>query len=294
MTFNWGSRISEVCFLGLEHICNSRLSLTPNTDQVVIPFEQNMINLRNFDPVRAYANYNFQFELRFDVLYYKARYIVLDETWAISKYIAPLKGDPSLQTSEYAKALRQIAIQDSGEIVMNIKDAISKCAKKDLASLEVELHVLLLQFLSLINRAQKSASLPDLSLFLQRATFLCRAYPDTAGKYLPHLSLLRQAIQASKDPEYPKINEGRKLEIAWGSYQCGNLITCANKHPYSAKSFEGCPECGRKIEATQHNFDGSYEQHLDNEAFLQRIRDLSPSSRARLDAVVTTTIANGD
>lgn len=256
-------------------------TLTDNVlDQVVIPFEDNMETLQKSGLIGEMANYNFSFGFRFDLLYYKSRYIVLEETWNVSKYLATLKGDPSLQTSEFAEGLRQKAIQDSEKSVEKVKEVIAKCARKELACLEVQFHCLLFQFISLINRAKKNMSTPDLTKTLSRATFLCRSYPDTAGKFIPHLTLLRQGISANVVPKYPEINEGRVLESALSSHEYGHLTTCVNKHPYSSATFKGCPECGRKVETTQQGLDGGYEKYLFEEEFMRRIsRGNTPSSR---------------
>jgi hypothetical protein len=235
-----------------------------------------MRTLQGFDSVGGHANYNFQFALRFDLVYHRALYIILEDAWSISQHLSSLKGDPSLQTSQLAEAYRQMTIKDSEEMLETLKPLIAKCAEKKLVRLEIEFHITSLQFRNLVNRAKKITSSQTPPATMTRASYLCRTYPDTAGKYLPLLTNARAAIDQSRKLTYPEANESRVLEHALGSHVCGHLTTCANKHPYSSKMFKSCPECGRKVQQARQTMDGSYEKHMKEDEFILKMGQRSP------------------
>lgn len=112
----------------------------------------------------------------------------------------------------------------------------------------------------------------DACSWLLRAEALVIEYPDTAGLLRSSYDLVRSYWEGSKTAAIDLwAGETRKFWKQWGEYEVGSLVYCERGHPYSRRSFPGCPECGRKVAPKPPKSQADYERNLNREEFLRAL-----------------------
>ena len=243
--------------------------ITDFRDRVVGPIQQSIIAFA--ESVPEITKYSVLFHLRFDILEYRARAVLVRDTLKIAQQLM-LLDDPSQGVQRQAEVLQMNAVQECLNCLGNGNASLDLCTDS-IPCIKVELLLQQVQFNYLVDAAglltsPASGLVPSL---LDMAVLLCRRYPRTAGAFLDTINLFRNHSKGGDLGLIPLVTNERscKVERAWGQHVVGHLRTCANKHPYSSESFPlGCPECGVKVELEEEVFQ-KMNAHLQEDAFLK-------------------------
>jgi hypothetical protein len=275
-----------------------RVWLTLYQEKLVVPIENNLSSLqKSLNNDLILGKFNFQFKLRFDLLFYRCRHSFLAELLRISKFLITLE-DPSYQTRILAESLRRTVIVHATENIDGLHSGIAECEPKFLACLEVEMRLLQLSFYCLMKKATRLSCLQstdsgqlssilgteislqdrkdqvqvrlDTDASLKRAFSLCRRFPRTAGNYRQQAEALEDSICTSLNPGPIFTAETRVVEQAWQGCRFARLSRCNNHHLYPTANFEDCPECGVEKSAPE---EPDYEQYLFEDNFLNWMRN---------------------
>lgn len=199
--------------------------------------------------------------------------------------------DLSEQLHAIAQGLRtEIAAQ----IPLNLEHIASllvECEKRNLKTLEVEVHLLRLQFLILARKAEME-SLPEPQTSVSRVTLLTTTHPETCAKFMDCFNAINGTLEGvTGEVAIHYSPELRDHWRQWGAHEIGHLITCPKSHLFSLSTFPmSCPECGPELDTavkppnpvmgttakTPGNID--YEAYLcPPEAFMRAVRSVSKS-----------------
>jgi hypothetical protein len=216
---------------------------------IIDPFEQSMTTCSQLVP--GTVGYNLLFHLRFDILEYRARAILVRDTLNIVRQLL-LLDDPSQGVQRQAELLQTNAVQDCLNCMQYCEASRTRSTDSS-PCVRVELLLQEAQFNYLAEAASLSADLAvtNVPRLLKEALLLCRRFPNTAGAFLETVNKFHNYARSDDLGSIPFVTNGkiRKIEKTWGQYVMGHLRSCGNKHPYSIQSFpKGCPECGRKVE----------------------------------------------
>ena len=236
-------------------------------DEVIIPVQDSLACIENSSPTIP------PFKLRFDLLFYRCRFITLDEGLRTFSYLQKQQNereDPVDHITVICQALKiKIATESIGNI-MKIGSKITECDTLNLKRLEVEFRLLQMHFFMIAKAfGVKEVDVAfDFLASLKRVTELCDEYPHTAAMFLQLASDLSGFYRGGKAPNrYKEWNteEIKALSVSWGEHEIGHLKTCQYKHPYSSKTFKNCPECGQETSRTAAN-PINYDSYLMNDA----------------------------
>ncbi|KAL8945029.1 MAG: hypothetical protein Q9216_000013 [Gyalolechia sp. 2 TL-2023] len=181
------------------------------------------------------------FKCRLDLLYFHCRLIMLREATRILKFLD--QSDFSQYTGRITDKLRTRTTEEAKENVRTISLLIDQSQQYDLKRLEADL--------------------------LLQAEALILKYPDTAGLLRSSYDSVKGYWESSKTAAADLWTvEARKFWKQWGEYEVGCLVYCEHRHPYSKKSFTGCPECGR-VKAKVSESQAEYELKLNRDEFLR-------------------------
>jgi len=241
-------------------------------DDVIIPFQRNLLEVEMFiGQPDIFTRPNFSFDLRSDLLFFRCRLATLQEALRISDFLKPLS-DPSQQIQALAQGLRTITSEQSVRNVIATEEAISKCEKRNMKCLEVELRLIQL-FFHMVARFSGVEPESDTEASCEKVVWLCRRYPDTAGKFLRSYRNLKRSLDGFQSLGQVYTVERLDIWRRWAKHEVGHLSSCRYGHPYSTATFDGCPECGRETEvmATPEPID--YESYMKNDEFLARMKE---------------------
>lgn len=223
--------------------------LTDFRDQVVLPFERSIVTCNKV--VLGAVDYNLLFHLRFDILEYRARALLVQDILVVTRRLM-LLNDPSQGVHRQAESMREHAVLDCLNCIQYC-EASATCCTESSPCVRVELLSQQAHFSYLADIASSSTGVASGSVpaVLQEALLLCRRFPNTAGVFRETIYRFQNYVRGDDLRAIPLITSenGRETEKAWGMHVVGHMRTCGNKHSYSTESFpNGCPECDRKVE----------------------------------------------
>ena len=184
------------------------------------------------------------YRLRCSILRSRCRLIILDES---VRMLAALNNTPKStdHTMIMIAGLQKLTIAEAESHVASLQSKIAQCDAKNAKRLEVEFRLVQASFY-LILRALDVLSDLDVETSLSRAWQLCRYYPETAGKLTSSWTVMKTAISSGQHTA--NLLQSREIWWSWPKHAIGYLEHCQSGHPYSRKTMDGCPECGRAVE----------------------------------------------
>ncbi|KAA6416394.1 MAG: hypothetical protein FRX48_01114 [Lasallia pustulata] len=243
--------------------------ITDFRDEVVIPFEENAILLAAYlDNPKIFAPPVLPFELRFDLLYHKCRLVTLQEAVNMQKVMSPhAEALPHVKT--LVDGLLMITTEQATDNIKALDLLFAKASSAQLKSLEVELRLVQISFYVVLRALGVKHDL-DITASLQQVAKTCNRYRTAAGPYIRSYRLLKSFCDGMEPPRKLFGQETRQYWWKWGRHEVGFLTSCANGHPYSSKTFNGCPECeGKTAQVEPEPVD--YSKYLQEDAFLAKM-----------------------
>lgn len=241
-------------------------------DEVVMPFEANAVSLAAYlDNPKIFAAPVLPFKLRYDLLYHKCRLVTLQEAVNMRNFMC-----------SFAEAIPHIKALVDGLLLITIEQAtdniealdllLTEADSAQLKSLEVELRLVQISFFMVLHTLGVKHDL-DIHASLRQVFKTCNYYPTAAGPYLRSYRLLKSFCNGMEAPRKLFGRETRQYWWKWGRHEVGHLKSCPNRHPYSSKTFDECPECEGK--AAQVELPApepvDYSQFLQEDAFLAQM-----------------------
>ena len=236
-------------------------------DEVAEPFEQSMIGLPAFLP--GTTAYNLSFHVRFDILEYRARSVLVLDSLKVAQLLKLLE-DPSNEVQRQAEVLQAVALQECLNCLNYCEASLARC-KAVSPCVQVELLLQEVQFIAMVDIPSTLSDKDRISDLLDKATRLCRQYPQTAGAFLDSVVQFRDYTNTGDPTKIPIVTntKSRRVEKDWGHHAVGHLTTCPALHPYSSETFpRGCPECGVKVELESDAYERT-RAFLKEDEFLQ-------------------------
>ncbi|MCJ1352506.1 MAG: hypothetical protein MMC33_002490 [Icmadophila ericetorum] len=226
-------------------------------DEVAVPFEKTIFNLRKlFENPGRIPIVALPFKLRYESLWYRGRLIAFDESLRMIGHLQTM--DQSIQhIPVLMEGLRMRAMEHTLTCIEKLKALILESESMSLKRLEVEFRLLQFAIFLVAKDLDQTPNL-DIKATIARTAHLCKAFPDTAGKFLPclhqltnvYLRLAKSVPGRIKDWNCPPL---KILWQCWGKYNPGHLQYCQYGHPFSRQSFPYCPECGRELKVVDKN-----------------------------------------
>lgn len=188
---------------------------------------------------------NLPFKIRHDSLFYRCRLTTLEESMQMLKVVGGM-GPTSQHMKALIQGLREITRTQALDNIVAIQSSIEECEIRSIKRLEVEMRLLQFAF-HMILVVLGSTSEINPAVCKDKIKSLCSHYPDTAGKFCRSYASLN--LSANREKMLDDINYRETWEFwrKWGKHETGNVMYCPSGHPFSGKTFPGCPECGRKI-----------------------------------------------
>ncbi|MCJ1462198.1 hypothetical protein MMC07_000798 [Pseudocyphellaria aurata] len=232
-------------------------------DDVVAKFENDLVLLADFfGNSEILASLNSPFKLRHDSLFYRCRLITLEESARMCELLEKL-GHTSRHMTTLFRGLRDMTIAQALQNITNIRSSIVECEVQDLKRLEVELRLIQVSFHTVLEKLGQASDM-DVDSSMEKVRKTCTQYPDTAGIFLP-------IHKPSKSFSGLFCKGEREFWRLWGRHEIGNIKYCTFGHPFSSKTFSGCPECGRKVEKRPQEVPIDYNKFLYENAFIEQM-----------------------
>ncbi|KAI9704228.1 MAG: hypothetical protein M1836_007089 [Candelina mexicana] len=238
-------------------------------DEVVRPFERNVLDIASLTEARIFRRPVFAFALRLELLFRRCRLETLLEARRMADFLHR-QDDPTEQLQTIAKGLLSTVDEQSAQNIRQISSANEDCKDRRLPALEVEFTLSQLTFLATSRRNDDEVTSNAVANY-DRVLDLCGKFPDTAGRFFRSCRLAKRATDGLDPPEQTYAAEPRDHWRKWGKHVTGHLSYCDNGHPYSAVTFDDCPECGREVNLMPAAEPVDYESYLNKDAFLQAL-----------------------
>lgn len=212
---------------------------------------------------------NLPFKIRHDSLFYRCRLATLEESIRMLKIV-----DGMSPTSQHMKTLiqglREVTSIQALENVVAMQSSIEQCEIQSLKRLEVEMRLLQLAFHMILVILGSTSEINPLAC-KDRIKSLCASYPDTAGKFCRSYMSLNQSASRGKVLDDINYKETWEFWRKWGKHETGDVMYCLSGHPFSGKTFAGCPECGRKVPKAPEVDCGKF---LHEDAFIEQLKKM--------------------
>lgn len=209
------------------------------------------------------------FKIRHDSLFFRCRLVTLEESARICRLLGKL-GKTSQHMTTFSQGLRDMTITQAFQNTIYIQSSIAECELRNLKRLEVELRLIQVSFHLILITLGDTSSV-DVKASLEKVRITCTQYPDTAGIFVPTYRSLKLSSEGMSPTRELYGKDGREFWWLWGRHKTGYVKYCLFGHPFSSKTFSGCPECGRKVEKEQKSVPIDYNKYLHEEAFIQKL-----------------------
>ena len=219
-------------------------------DNVVERFEDDLAQLAIFldiSPVPAYKfpNINLWYRLRFEVLFFRSRLIILEESLRMLSALRSMDDD-SEHTSVLIRGLRSLTQDEANQHILSLNNIITECDFKNLKRLEAEAHLMQVGFYILLGHLGAAIDL-GCEASLNRILILCSTFPDTAGLLLPTYNSIKMMINGQQCRGTLYTRGWKGVWWSWPAHKVGSLKQCVHGHQYSTSTWPDCPECGREV-----------------------------------------------
>lgn len=236
----------------------------------MVRFETDLARLVDFlGNSKILARLTLPFKIRHDSLYYRCRLVTLEESVRMCGLSVTL-GQTSHHMATLFQGLREITTDQALQNTEQIESTIADCEARNLKRLEVELRLLQVSFHIVLMRLGDTSNV-DIKACLDQVQTLCTQYPDTAGVFAPIYRSLKLSYEGQPPTKELYSRDGREFWRQWGKYEVGHLTYCILGHPYSNKTFNACPECGRKVDKRPKTETIDYGKFLHENAFLAQM-----------------------
>lgn len=155
--------------------------------------------------------------------------------------------EQSSHTTAMLLSLQEMTVTQSIQNIAKIQSSIAECETRNLKRLEVEMRLIQIAFHLILKSIGKTSRL-NFKESLKKVQTTCTIYPETAGIFYSQYESLKSSCEGISAGKGPCAMDGRKFWQQWGAFEAGDTRYCVFGHPYSAKSFSACPECGRKVD----------------------------------------------
>ena len=185
------------------------------------------------------------YSLRFKALESRARLTILEER---SRMVDALKAfrKPYHHTTMLVEGMQYMTIAEAKQQLAQSQSVIALCETHYFKRLECEVRLVQLYFHVVLRNAGIGSDLAVDSSF-RRIASLCRTFPDTAGQFWDAYSRLWEVFKETRPHGNLYKASQRSIWWSWPCHKTGYLEHCAHGHPYSSKTWAGCPECGLEV-----------------------------------------------
>ena len=215
------------------------------------------------------ASSNPPFKIRHDFLFFQCRLITLEESVRMCRLLETL-GKTSQHMTTLFQGLREMTITQALQNTKNIQSSIAECEVRNFKRLEVELRLQQVSFYLILTTLGGTNDM-DVKTSLEKVRITCTQYPDTAGLFFPIYKALKLSFEGTSPTRELYCKNEREFWRLWGRHEIGFVKYCLFGHPFSSKTFSGCPECGRKVVKEQKSVPIDYNKYLHETAFIEQL-----------------------
>lgn len=213
-------------------------------ENVVKPFEDAMKDVSAFLHT-ANDSASFPFRPRLDFMLHGCKVIAMEET---VRTLIPLRriAHKSQHTTHLIEGLRKVTISQAQQVLTDLEPSIAEASSRNLKRLEAEILLLRLSTYIILYDLGAQRTFLSAEPDIKRIAELSQAFPTSTASLLPLFKTLRRFIAAAK-PDIIYTKSTKELWTPWPEYIPGAYTQCRNNHPYSATTWDECPECGVEV-----------------------------------------------
>jgi len=256
-------------------------SVTRFRDEIVIPFEDNLLRLVKFvnNPDilgEVVPTYGFRYRL----VYYLCRLVTLEDGFKVFQHLGTL-GELDRHTSTLMEGLKAKIMDHSYAELKSLETTIADAKAAHLPRIEAELRIVQLG-MHLILRGLAVDSGVDAKGCSEEVQQLIERFPETAAKMTgPFREVEARLKGAPPRSSFLDIYGGGSKDMVrgLGKHQVGALTRCGNLHLHSSETFPSCPECGREVKVAAREVFQDAKELATADAFMAKAKTLLVSGR---------------
>lgn len=255
-------------------------------ENMALPFQISVSTLYPLVGSQYIEGNTLPFVLRFGLLLARARILWIEDNLQVANFLSLLK-DPSEELPRIAILLREDSIKPCVEGKGMCLDAIASSKDCHLPAIEAEFRILYVIFRYLeivcttlsknanaLSEAFDSTVNEEMTEHIKAATYLCKHYPRTTGKFMPAVNEISRFLSDPRTTKLPTsfhTKKTRETEQLWAEHKLGHLTACPAGHPYSEETFKSCPECEDHVLDLEQQTKAA-QKFLFEEEFLAKMR----------------------
>ncbi|KAL9619933.1 MAG: hypothetical protein Q9160_005490 [Pyrenula sp. 1 TL-2023] len=255
-------------------------------ENMALPFQISVSTLHPLLGSQYIKGNTIPFVLRFGLLLARARISWIQDNLQVADFLSSLK-DSSEELPRMAVLLREDSIKPCVEGTGMCLDAIASSKDCQFPAMEAEFHILFVLFryletvctalskdVSALSEAFDSIVNEEMFEHIEAATYLCKHYPRTTGRFMPAVDELSSFLKGPRTTKLPTsfhTKKTRETEQLWGEHKVGYLTACLAGHPYSQETFKNCPECEEYVLDVEQQTKAS-QKFLFEQDFLAKMR----------------------